>query len=96
MRGTWLGRLIALSKETRLYTFVLLKNSITEKNVQNIKCLNTCTGTDKLTDEYLAEYANGRQSDTRSNGPQSPSVPEFGQYPVDVVLFFHGHRSDIV
>lgn len=53
-----------------------------------LSCLGRRTA---LTDEYLAENPDGRQRDARGHRPQGPSVPEFGQYPVDVVFFFRSH-----
>lgn len=47
-----------------------------------------------LTDEYLAEYADGRHGDARRDVPENPSAPEFGQDPVDVVFFVHDHRDE--
>lgn len=46
-----------------------------------------------VTDEYLAEYPDGRQRDARREVPKEPSVPESGQDPVDIVFFFHDHRG---
>lgn len=47
-----------------------------------------------LTDEYFAEYADGCQRYAGRDVPQGSAVPEFRQHPVDVVLFFRGHRDD--